>query len=150
MDRSLPRERFLRSATRLRSSLRETDGRKPSLRISLFYPRSHNHHDLRNASQVLSVVRTHVLLLRRGKWGGGDAVMIIMIIVIIIRIIIMNIILIITLITMTNTMTSGVGSISPPGTLGESEPRHQPKTKYSFSSYNSCEFHNQMPSNHYY
>ena len=41
-------------------------------------------------SQVLSVVRTHVLLLRRGKWGGGDAIMIIMIMVIIIEIIIMK------------------------------------------------------------
>ena len=88
LDRAHLQELYHQSATRLHSSLREVDGRKPSLRWSLFYPRSHNHHILRNASQVLSVVRTHMLLLRRGKWGWGDAIMIIMIIVIIIRIII--------------------------------------------------------------
>ena len=37
-------------------------------------------------------------------------------------------------------MISGVGCISSTWTLGESEPGHQPKTKHSLASHNSCQY----------
>ena len=37
-------------------------------------------------------------------------------------------------------MISGLGSVSSSRTLGESEPRHQPKTKHSLASHNSCQY----------